>query len=107
MRVLIALAVGFIGCLHVQQAMAQGLDPIDAINSCESFVEGAIRPEFSADFKNPYKVVCYFGLIDSEIHQDHRDVCTRVSSSLGDAHRQIAEFMCTGAYEAHINASDR
>lgn len=105
MRVLVALTIGFSGALGAGPAVAQGLAPAEAINRCESFVEGAMRPEFSASFKHPYKVVCYFGLIDNEIAEDHHGVCARLSAQFAPAHRVISEYMCTGAYEAHLSAS--
>lgn len=85
--------------------MTQGLSDIDAINRCESFVEGAMRPEFSTGFKQPYKIVCIFGLTDPRIHEDHQAVCTRVSRAFANPHRRIAEFMCLGAYQAHVAAA--
>ncbi len=99
MRVLMGLAVGVAGLVG-GAAMATGLHDIDAINRCEAFVEAAIRPQFSADFKQPYKIVCIFGLTDPQIDEDHRAVCARVSRALPNPHRAIAEFMCVGAYEA-------
>ena len=104
MRVLMGLAMGVAGLL-APPAMAQGLSDIDAINRCEAFVEGAVRPEFSTAFKQPYKIVCIFGLTDPVIGEDHRAVCARVSRALGAPHRGIAEFMCIGAYEAHMEAT--
>lgn len=85
--------------------MAQGLSAVDAINRCEAFVEGAMRPEFSPDFKQPYKIVCIFGLTDPKIHEDHRAVCARVSRAFANPHRRIAEFMCNGAYEDQLAAT--
>lgn len=99
MRVLMGLAVAVAGMLGAP-AMAEGLPDIDAINRCEAFVEGAIRPEFSTEFKQPYKIVCIFGLTDPGIGEDHRAVCARISRALPNPHRAIAEFMCIGAYEA-------
>ncbi|WMT87735.1 hypothetical protein NO932_03755 [Pelagibacterium sp. 26DY04] len=107
MRVLVALTIGLSGGLSVGSAMAQGLAPVDAINRCESFVESAMRPEFSASFKHPYKVVCYFGLIDDDVAEDHHGVCARLSAQFAPSHRVIAEYMCTGAYEAHLSATGR
>lgn len=99
------LAVGLAGILGAVPSVAEGLSDIDAINRCEAFVEGAMRPEFTADFKQPYKIICIFGLTDPRIEDDHQAVCSRVSQAFVNPYRDIAEFMCVGAYEAHVAAA--
>lgn len=84
------------------EAAAQGFSSVEAINRCEDFIESALRPELGDDFRQPYKITCYFALIDPAIHGRHRDVCTRVSQALADPHRGISEFMCLGTYETYL-----
>ncbi len=79
-------------------ALAQPVSHIDAINSCEAFVESALRPEIDAEFKRAYKVICYFGLIDPQISENTQAVCARVAGALAGAHSEIANFTCRGAY---------
>lgn len=104
MRFHIAMTAGFAMALGAFPANAEGLSAVEAINRCEAFVEGAIRPELGADFMQPYKMICYFGLIDPAISEDTSSVCARAAGQLVQPHRDIAEFMCVGAYQDHIAA---
>lgn len=103
MRVLFSLFVGLAVFVTAMPVLSQGLPAIDAINRCETFVEESIRPEFGASFKHPYKVICYFGLIDPQIRTNPGAVCARVSRALGQPRRDIAEFMCSGAYQRYLS----
>lgn len=106
MRNELAAGIGFTLALAASPVAAQGLPSVEAINLCERFVEESIRPEMGERFKQPYKIVCYFGLVDPEIETDHRSVCSRISRQLADIHRQIAELMCVGAYQSRSAASN-
>ncbi|HWJ89019.1 MAG TPA: hypothetical protein VNS12_13195 [Pelagibacterium sp.] len=105
MRVLFSFVAVMAAFVTATPVLSQGLSAVDAINQCEAFVEESIRPEFGANFKHPYKVICYFGLIDPQISTNPEAVCARVSRALGQPHRDIAEFMCSGAYHSYLSAS--
>lgn len=104
MRVLFSFVAVLAAFVTATPVLSQGLSSLDAINQCESFVEEALRPEIGASFRHPYKVICYFGLIDPQISTNPDAVCARVSRALGQPHRDIAEFMCSGAYHSYRSA---
>ena len=104
MRALILAAMTFGMSAVSTAAMAQGFAQLDAMNRCEKFVEFALRDELGAEIKQNYKIVCYFGLIDPQIHEDYRAVCTRVSLVLpNQAARSVADFVCKGTYQTYLD----
>ncbi|RDE08927.1 hypothetical protein DVH29_09255 [Pelagibacterium lacus] len=79
-------------------AHAEGLSSLEAINRCEAFAVQALRPDVPEAMANRYKIACYFGLVDAQVDTDTDAACRRASQSFPRAHRDIAEFVCLGAY---------
>lgn len=106
MRVLVAGVLCLFVALGGAPAHAEGLSSLEAINRCEAFAVRALRPDVPEAMANRYKIACYFGLVDAQVDTDTEAACRRASQSFPRAHRDIAQFVCLGAYRNALQAAE-
>lgn len=101
MRKTVALGLSLGVIAFSSAASAQAFSSLEAINRCDAFVDFALLENFDDSRKQPFKVICYFSLLDPAIHASPEAVCAAHARPYAPATREIAEFVCNGTYHTY------
>lgn len=103
MRILLAIATALVLAGMSTSIKAEGFSSIEAINRCDAFVGFAMRENLPASSKQPFKILCYFSLMDPGIHEAPGEVCARTARPYSSPTRDLAEFICNGTYDTYLS----